>query len=293
MDVETIRPQKPVIGQKSYATEVPTLIIQPSSGWGSLALHEFWEYRDLLYFLIWRDIKGRYRQMALGPLWIILRPLLNMVVFTVIFGTVAKLPSDEVPFPLFTYSALLPWTFFSTAATGASGSLYTYRNLITKVYFPRLIIPVVSVIAGLVDFMISFIILLGMVAFYGYNLSWTILTVPLYLLLASATALSFGLWSACWIVHYHDVNEIVAYVIRGWLFVTPVVYATSIIPEKWRILYRLNPMTNVVDGFRWALLGVGQPPDLMFLVSTLMVIVLLITGAYYFRRTERTIVDIA
>jgi lipopolysaccharide transport system permease protein len=275
------------------ATNVPTLVIQSTSGWGSLALHEFWEYRDLLYFLIWRDIKGRYRQMALGPLWIILRPLLNMVVFTVIFGTVAKLPSDEVPFPLFTYSALLPWTFFSTAATEAANSLFKYKELIAKVYFPRLLIPVANVIAGLIDFTMSFVILVGMIMFYGYSLRWTMVTIPLYLMLASATALTVGLWAACWIVHYHDVRELVAYIIRGWLFVTPVVYAMSIIPEKWRILYRLNPMTTVVDGFRWALLGVGHPPDLMFLISTLMVIILLISGAYYFRRTERTIVDIA
>lgn len=279
--------------QKCYKPQMPTLIIEPTRGWGSLALHEVWEYRDLFYFLLWRDLKGRYRQMALGPLWIVLRPLLNMFVFTVIFGTVAKLPSDGIPFPLFTYSALLPWTFFSTSTMGAANSLFNYRNLITKVYFPRLIIPVVSVIAGLVDFTISFVILVGMIMVYGYNLSWTMLTIPLYLILAAATALTVGLWAACWIVHYHDVNEIVAYAIRGWLFVTPVVYASSIIPEKWRMIYRLNPMTTVVEGFRWALLGAGQPPGLELLVSTLLVGVLLVSGAYYFRRTERTIVDVA
>ncbi len=288
MGVDTVRQQKVSIEQ-----EPPVLIIQPTRGWGSLALHDVWEYRDLLYFLIWRDIKGRYRQMALGPLWIVLRPLVNMILFTLIFGTVAKLPSDGVPYPLFTYSALLPWTFFSGALSGAANSLLSYKDLIAKVYFPRLLVPIVSILSGLVDFFISFFILLGMMICYGYPLRWTIFTVPFYLFLAAATALAVGLWAASWIVHYRDINEILVYFLRAWMYTSPVVYAISIIPERWQILYRLNPMTNVIEGFRWALLHTGQPPGLAFLVSTLLVIPVLIFGAFYFRRTERTIVDIA
>ena len=270
-----------------------TIIIQPHKTWVPLNLHELWEYRDLIYFLIWRNVKGRYRQMALGPLWIVIQPLMNMVLYTIIFGTVARLPSDGLPYPLFSYAALLPWTFFSSAVNGAANSLLSYQSLITKVYFPRLVVPVVGVLSGLVDFAISFIILLGMMVFYGYSPTWTILTIPLYLLLAAATALAVGLWAASWIVHYRDVSNILGYVMSGWLYATPVVYAISMVPERWRTLYRLNPMTNVVDGFRWALLGAGQPPDLMFPLSALLVLPVLISGAYYFRRTERTIVDIA
>lgn len=280
--------QQPVIEHKH-----PVLVIQPTRGWGKLALHEVWEYRDLLYFLIWRDIKGRYRQMALGPLWIILRPLFNMVLFTLIFGMVAKLPSDGVPYPIFTYTALLPWTFFAGAVMGAANSLLSNKHLIAKVYFPRLIVPIVSILSGLIDFTISFIILLGMMLFYGYAVTWSILTIPIYLLLAAATALAVGLWCASWIVHYHDVNEILSYAIRGWMYATPVVYAISIIPEKWRLLYRLNPMTHVIEGFRWALLGTGHPSGMLLVISALLVGMLLISGAFYFRRTERNIVDIA
>ncbi len=282
-----------IIPESNVEVTHPVFIIQPTKGWGSLALHEVWEYRDLLYFLLWRDVKGRYRQMALGPLWIVLRPLFNMVLFTLIFGKVAKLPSDGIPYPLFSYSALLPWTFFSGAVIGASNSLLSNKHLIAKVYFPRLIVPIMSILSGLIDFTISFIILLGMMLFYGYAVTWSVLTIPIYLLLAAATALAVGLWCASWIVHYHDVNEIVSYVIRGWMYATPVVYAISIVPEQWRSLYRLNPMTHVIEGFRRALLGTGSPPGMLLIISALLVGVLLISGAFYFRRTERTIVDIA
>lgn len=288
MSVDAIRQQQPIIEQKQ-----PVLLIQPTKGWGRLALHEVWEYRDLLYFLLWRDIKGCYRQMALGPLWIVLRPLFNMVLFTLIFGTVAKLPSDGIPYPLFTYSALLPWTFFSGALTGAANSLLGYKNLIAKVYFPRLVIPIVSVLSALVDFSISFLILLGMMLFFGYYPTWVIFTIPLYLLLAAATALAVGLWVASWIVHYRDINEILVYFLRVWMYASPVVYAISLIPEGWQILYRINPMTNVIEGFRWVLLRTGNPSHVMFIFSGFLIIPLLVSGAFYFRRTERTIVDIA
>lgn len=272
---------------------VPTFIIQPTKGWGRLALHELWDYRDLLYFLLWRDVKGRYKQMALGPLWIVIRPLVNMVMFTLIFGTVAQLPSDGIPYPLFTYSALLPWTFFSGAVMGAANSLLGYKDLIAKVYFPRLLVPIVGVLSGLIDFMVSFILLIVMLFFYGYGLTWNLLWLPCYLLLAAAAALGVGLWAASWIVHYHDVNEILGYVVRGWMYVTPVVYAMSIIPARWQTLYKLNPMTTVIEGFRWALFGAGHAPDRFALLSVLLVAPLLVSGVYYFRRTERTIVDVA
>lgn len=273
--------------------DFPVLTIQPTKGWGRLGLWDIWEYRDLLYFLLWRDVKGRYKQMALGPLWIVLHPLLNMAIFTVIFGMVAKLPTDGAPYPVFAYTALLPWTFFSSAVMGAANSLLSHRHLITKVYFPRLIVPIVSVLSGLIDLAISFCILLGMMVWFGYMPGWQIITLPLFLLLAVMTALAVGLWSATWIVHYHDVAEVLGYLLRGWMYATPVVYAVSMIPERWRGVYRLNPMTNVIEGFRWALLKTGTPPDGFFWLSVLLVAPLLISGAYYFRRTERTIVDIA
>jgi lipopolysaccharide transport system permease protein len=296
MDSDTRKPQNHLahtFNQSRDEANIPTLIIQSTRGWGSLALREVWEYRDLLYFLLWRDVKGHYRQMALGPLWIVIRPLLNMVLFTFIFGTVAKLPSDEIPYPLFAYSALLPWTFFSSALSGSANSLLSYKDLIAKVYFPRLVVPIVSILSGLVDFAISFFILLAMMIFYGYPLRWTIFIVPLYLLLAAATALAVGLWIASWIVYYRDINEILIYFLRVWMYASPVVYASSLIPKQWRTLYQLNPMTNVIEGFRWALLHVGQPSGFLFLFSTLLVIPVLILGAYHFRLTERTIVDMA
>ncbi len=273
--------------------DFPVLTIQPTKGWGRLGLRDIWEYRDLLYFLLWRDVKGRYKQMALGPLWIVLHPILNMAIFTVIFGMVAKLPTDGAPYPVFAYTALLPWTFFSSAVMGAANSLLSHRHLITKVYFPRLIVPIVSVLSGLIDFAISFCILLGMMVWFGYMPGWQIITLPMFLLLAAMTALAVGLWSATWIVHYHDVAEVLGYLLRGWMYATPVVYAVSMIPERWRGVYRLNPMTNVIEGFRWALLKTGTPPDRFFWLSVLLVAPLLISGAYYFRRAERTIVDIA
>lgn len=271
----------------------PFFIIEPTTGWGRLGLREIWEYRDLLYFLLWRDVKGRYKQMALGPLWIVIHPLLNMVIFSLVFGVVAKLPSNGVPYPIFTYAAILPWTFFSSAVMGATHSLLSNSHLIAKVYFPRLIVPIVSVLAGLIDFSISFLILLGMMLYYGYLPGWKILALPFFLLLAAAIGLGVGLWAATWVMHYRDVAQLVAYLVRGWMYVTPVVYSMSIIPERWQAFYRLNPMTNVIEGIRWAVLDAGAPPDKFLLLSIMLTIPLLIGGAYYFRRTERTIVDVA
>lgn len=271
----------------------PAIEICAPRGLVPLNLHELWEYRELAWFLLMRDIKGRYRQMAFGPLWMILSPLLNTLVFTLVFGMLAKLPSEGVPYPLFNYSALLPWTFFSTCVFTSAGSLLNYRDLISKVYFPRLIIPVVGVMSALVDFAISFVLLIGMGIYFGYYPTARVVFVPVFLSLAAITALAVGLWFASWIVHFRDVQALLQYIVRGWMYVTPVVYASSLIPEKWLPLYRANPMTAVVEGFRWCVIGSGDFSWTQFLIACVWTIPLAIAGAYYFRRTERSIVDIA
>lgn len=267
-------------------------LIRPSRGLASLRLHEVWEHRDLLYFLVWRDVKGRYRQMAFGPLWIIVQPLVNMVIFSAIFGGLARLPSEGMPYPIFTYVALLPWQFFASATRASADSLLGQRGLIAKVYFPRLVIPISAILSALVDFTASFVVLVGMMAFYHVRPTWAALTLPLFLLLAAATALGIGLWLAGLAVKFHDVALGLSFAVSVWQYLTPVAYSSSIVPERLSTLYRLNPMAGVVDGFRWALLGAGRSPDLVLAVSALMAIVLLVTGAYYFRYTERTIVDV-
>ena len=289
MSVDTI---KSPIDQQRPGTKTPTLVIQPTKGWSSLALHELWEYRELLWFLTWRNIKGRYRQMALGPLWIIIQPLMNMVIFSVIFGTLAKLPSEGVPYPIFTYTALLPWGYFSGAAGASVGSLVSQMGVISKVYFPRLVVPISAVISGLVDLAISFVILLGMMAYYGFAPSPAMLILPLYVLLATATALAVGLWSATLAVRYRDLQTAISHGLRVWMYATPVAYAASLIPQRWQLLYQLNPMYWVIEGFRWALLGRGQVPQPLMLVPVGFVLLLLISGAFVFRRTERSIVDL-
>ena len=271
--------------------------IQPARGWSALGLRDVWEYRELLYFMLWREVKGAYRQMALGPLWIVLKPLATMLIFTLVFGKLAKLPSDGVPYPIFSYTALLPWYFFSGALNRSATSLVTNMNLIAKVYFPRLIVPLVASISGLIDFLASFVILVLMILGYrlaGYDLAFSLrlLAIPGFLLLAVATALAVGLWLACLAVKFRDVSIVVGYFTQAWMYLSPVVYPLSLVPERWQTLYRLNPMTGVIEGFRWALLGTGHAPDAVFAISCAVVAVLLVAGAYYFRRTERTIVDL-
>lgn len=270
----------------------PHIIIKPTSGWGRLALHEIWEYRDLLVFLTMRDIQGRYRQSALGPLWIILKPFVNMIIFSIIFGRLAKLPSDGIPYPIFTYTALLPWGYFFSATMASVGSLVSRMNIISKVYFPRLVIPISAVLSGLVDLGVSFLILIGLMIYYGFTPSWAILALPLYILLTMATALGVGLWSAALTVKYRDFRMAISYGMNAWQYATPVVYAASLIPDRWQWLYQLNPLYWVVEGFRWALLGTGQPPQLAMLAPVGFVLLLLISGAFVFRRAERTIVDL-
>lgn len=274
------------------ASDKSVIYIKPSTGWSALDLGELWRYRELFYFLTTRDIKGRYRQMALGPLWILLKPLLNMVVFSVIFGGLADLPSNGIPYPVFTYTALLPWTFFSTAASTAAGSLVTRLNLISKVYFPRLLIPVSAIFSGLIDLAFSFIVLLGMLLYYGIAPSFAWLLLPLYTLLAAASALAVGLWAATLSVRFRDTRYAVSHGLQIWMYASPVAYTAELVPEHWQFLYQLNPLYWVIEGYRWALLGQGTPGADHMWISVALVLVGLVSGAYVFRRTERSIVDL-
>jgi lipopolysaccharide transport system permease protein len=276
----------------SESANLPTLRISPPSRWTSLEFRELWEYRELLYFLIWRDVKVRYKQTALGAAWAVIQPFFMMVVFSLFFGRLAKVPSDGIPYPVFTFCALLPWQLFANALTESSNSLVGNQNLITKVYFPRLVVPISAVLGGLVDFVIAFVILLGMMLYYGIVPGWAIVTLPGFILLAVLTALGVGLWLSALNVQYRDVRYTIGFLVQFWLFLTPVAYPSSIVPEKWRPLYGLNPMAGVVEGFRWALLGKSQPPGAMLWVSVAAVIVILFGGLYYFRRMEQQFADI-
>ena len=271
---------------------VPSVLIQPESGWVSLKLRELWQYRELLFFLIWRDVQVRYRQTALGIGWAILQPLLTMAIFSVVFGRLANLPSDGLPYPIFCFAALLPWQLFSGALTRAGTSLVSSSNLLTKVYFPRLIIPISAVAAGLVDFAIALGVLVVLMLFYGLTPGAAILWIPLLVLFALAAALAVGLWLSALNVKYRDVQHLIPFLVMAWMYASPVAYSASLIPAgKWRMLYALNPMTGVIQGFRWALAG-GKAPDPSIFVSAGVVVVLLIGGLFYFRRMERVFADI-
>lgn len=267
------------------------VVIEPAHGWQALELRDLWRYRELLYFLTWRDIKVRYKQTILGAAWAILQPLLTMVIFSIIFGQLAKLPSEGIPYPIFTYTALLPWQLFAFALTNSSNSLVASQNLVSKVYFPRLVIPIASVLPGLVDFAISFVVLLGMLLYFQIPLTARVLVLPLFLLLALGTALGVGLWLSALNVEYRDIRYVVPFLTLFWQYATPVAYSSSLIPEKWRLLYGLNPMTGVVEGFRWALLGQGDVGALLW-ISIIIIVLLLITGLLYFKRMETTFADV-
>lgn len=271
---------------------VHILRIKPANGWVSLKLGELWEYRELLYFLIWRDIKVRYKQTALGAAWAIIQPFFTMVVFSLFFGRLAKVPSDGIPYPIFSFAALVPWTFFANGLTQSSNSLVGSANLITKVYFPRLTIPIASVLSGIVDFALAFAMLLVMMLCYGLRPTLNIVWLPLFLLLALVTSLGVGLWLSALNVEYRDVRYVVPFVTQFWLFVTPIAYPSSLLVEPWRTLYGVNPMVGVVEGFRWALLGTRTAPGPTITVSSAAALFILITGAFYFRRMERTFADI-
>lgn len=267
-------------------------VIEPPKGWAPLNLRELWKYRELLLFLTWRDMKVRYKQTALGATWALLQPVLTMILFSFIFGSLAKLPSDGIPYPIFTFTALLPWQLFAFALSQSSNSLIGNQNLISKVYFPRLVVPFSSILAGLVDFAISFLVLVGLMIFYGIGLKITILLLPLFVLLALISALAMGLWLSALNVKYRDIRYVVPFLTMFWMYATPIAYSITLIPEKWRWLYGLNPMTGVVEGFRWAILGKSSLDILSLGISICMVFALFIGGLYYFKRMETGFADI-
>ncbi len=270
----------------------PRIVIQPSKGLFPLDLGSVWHYRELLYFLVLRDVQVRYKQTVIGAGWAILQPLMTMVIFTVIFGNFAKIPSDGLPYPVFAYTALLPWTYFAQALGRGGTSLVGNANLITKVYFPRLIIPISSVLAPAVDFLLSFLILLGLMVWYGVVPTWGVLALPLFLFFAIMLALAIGLWLAPLNVKYRDVGHTIPFLIQFWMYASPVAYPVSLVPEQWRLLYSLNPMAGIIEGFRWALLGTASPDFMVMAVSAVIVVALLLGGIVYFKRMERTFADV-
>ena len=286
------RGEGPAVAGMAGELDLPVVLIRPSKGWVSLKLRELWEYRELLYFLTWRDIKVRYKQTVIGAAWAIIQPFFTMVVFSIFFGRLAKIPSDGIPYPLFAYCALLPWQLFVHSLTESSSSLVSNQGLLTKVYFPRLVIPIAPVLAGLVDFGIAFFILIGMMIYYHVIPTMAVLTIPFFLILAILTALGLGLWLSALNVQYRDVRYAIPFLTQFWLFLTPIAYPSSLVPEPWRIIYGMNPMAGVVEGFRWALLGSALAPGSLVLVSALVVVALLIGGLYYFRRTEKYFADL-
>jgi len=279
-------------GPAGMENSAPIIRIEPSKGWVSLKLNELWEYRELLYFLVWRDVKVRYKQTALGAAWAIIQPFCTMVVFSLFFGKLAKMPSDGVPYPIFTFAALVPWTFFANGLSQASNSLVGSANLITKVYFPRLAIPIAAVLAGIIDFVLAFIILIGMMLYYGIVPTINIFWMPLLLALVFVTSLGVSLCFSALNVQFRDVRYIIPFLVQFWLFATPIAYPGSLLSEPWRTLYGLNPMVGAVEGFRWALLGAKTAPGPMVIVSSMVAFLVLVTGALYFRRMEKTFADI-
>lgn len=271
---------------------LPTTVIQPSRGWAPVNVKDVLRFRELLYFLVWSELKARYKQTVLGVAWAVIQPLAIMAVFTVFFGLVVKVPTGDIPYPIFAYSGLVAWTYFADALNRSSNSLVSYERLITKVYFPRLLIPVASVIAGLVDFAIAFVVLIGLAAFYGFAPTAAVWALPLFVLLAMTTALAVSLWLSALNVQYRDVRLLVPVLTQLWFFATPIIYPSNLLPESWRALYDLNPMVGVVDGFRWAVLGQGEALGSMLAISVLIVVGLLVSGLYYFRRTERIFADV-
>jgi lipopolysaccharide transport system permease protein len=277
---------------KDLPSELPVTRIEPSRGWVSLRLEELWAYRELIYFFIWRDLKVRYKQTVMGMSWAIIQPFFTMIIFSLFFGRLAGVPSDDLPYPIFSYAALVPWTFFQNALTQASNSLVLNANMIKKVYFPRLTMPIATVLAGVVDFILAFVVLLGMMLFYGLWPTLNVVWLPFFLALALVTSLGVGLWLSAMNVQFRDVRYIVPFLTQAWLFATPIAYPSSLLPEPWRALYGLNPMAGVVEGFRWALLGTDTAPGPTIIVSSLMALALFVSGAFYFRRMENTFADV-
>lgn len=285
----SFEPQRPPL----EAAEPPIVKISPSRGWIALRLSELWLYRELVYFLIWRDVKVRYKQTALGAAWAIIQPFFTMIVFSLFFGTLGGF-NKTVPinYSIYTYAALVPWTFFANGLSQASNSLVGNANLIKKVYFPRLVVPIAAVLSGIIDFVLAFAVLIGMMIYFGVLPTLNIIWLPLFLLLALITSLGVGLWLSALNVEYRDVRYVVPFLIQIWQFASPIAYPSTIVPERWRALYGLNPIVGVVEGFRWALLGTGSAPSVLVLVSTAAALAILVSGAFYFRRMEKTFADV-
>ncbi|RPI22839.1 MAG: ABC transporter permease [Chloroflexota bacterium] len=273
-------------------SDLPRIRRQAARGWAWPKFRELWEYRELLFFFVWRDIKVRYKQTVLGAAWAIIQPFFTMVIFSLFFGRLAQVPSDGLPYPIFSYAALVPWTFFATALTQASNSLVLNANMVKKIYFPRLTLPIATVLAGVVDFALAFVVLLGMMLFYGLTPTINVLWLPLFLLLALITSLGVSLWLAAMNVQFRDVHYTIPFLTQAWLLLTPIAYPSSLLSEPWRTWYGLNPMAGVVEGFRWALLGTDTPPGPMMIVSAVVTLVLFVSGAFYFRRMEQSFADV-
>ena len=265
---------------------------EPSRGWAWPKFRELWEYRELLFFFAWRDIKVRYKQTVLGALWAIIQPFFTMVIFSLVFGRLANVPSDGLPYPIFSYAALVPWTFFANALTQASNSLVVSAHMVKKIYFPRLALPTATVLAGVIDFALAFIVLLGMMFYYGLVPTVNVLWLPFFMLLALVTTLGVSLWFSAMNVQFRDVRYTIPFLTQAWLFVTPIAYPSSLLSEPWRTLYGLNPMAGVVEGFRWALLGTDTAPGPMTIVSAAVALTLFVSGAFYFRRMEQSFADV-
>lgn len=288
----------PVSASAPPATETPgpaeleTIVLRPRSGWAAVDLGELWRTRELLFFLVWRDVKVRYKQTVLGIAWAIIQPVMTMLVFTVFFGRLAKVPSDGIPYPLFSFAALVPWTFFAYGLSQGTNSLVGSQNLLKKVYFPRLVIPLASVLSGFVDFVLALAVLFIMMFGYGVTPTWKVLWLPAFALLALAASLAVALWLSAMNVNFRDVRYAVPFLTQIWLLATPIAYSSSLLDEPWRTIYGLNPMAGVVEGFRWALLGTETQPGSMVFVSAIATVVFLIGGLFYFRRMETTFADV-
>ncbi len=276
--------------------QIPITYLRPTKGLAALNLKDLWDYRELIYFLTWRDLKVRYKQTLLGFTWVILQPVINMVVFTVLFGQLLQVPTDGIPYPIFSFAALLPWLYFASSLTRSSTTLVGSANLISKVYFPRMVIPIAGVLSGLVDFLVSLIVLIGMMLAFKIIPTFNLLLLPVFLFLALLTALGFGLWLSALNVRFRDINHLVPFIIEIWKYATPVIYGSTLIPERFRFILGLNPMTGVVEGFRWAILGSKYvenfDPGPLFIFSITITIVVLISGIIFFKNTERTFADI-
>ena len=288
----SVTTSSPIAAPLPAPVKQPVIVrIEPPRGWLDLHLGDVWEYRELLYFFVWRDVKIRYKQTVVGVLWVVLQPLLTMGVFTIFFGRLARLPSEGLPYPIFYFAALVPWAYFSVSLATCTTILVSNQHVITKVYFPRLVLPFAAVSTGLVDMVIGLVVMTIITLAYGFRPGWTLLLIPLFVLLAQMTALAVGLWTSALNALYRDMAAIVPFVIQFLMLASPVAYSSSLVPPKWRALYHLNPMANVIDGFRWAFTGHGSPPGPMLFVSAGLVVVILIGGLIFFQRVEGTVVD--